>query len=204
MMKKTLSFLLLLLSLTCNSLAQDKGFIFMIGPSVNLYYGDSEEEFTYSSDRVSFQFNGQLGYFSKKGEVNRRNMLGVFASAGTTKPGALTLMQPGNSTRDQPIVTENKFNEFYTLEGGIVIAGFLRLSGGAGRQFYTYSVSIPDNSTGFNRSKKVRSQFDYFSGTLGLVFNLDAVNWVIDANVMTGNDINNTELRLSTGFVLKF
>jgi len=52
MMKKTLSFLLLLLSLSNYSLAQDKGFIFMIGPSVNLYYGDSEEEFTYSSDRV--------------------------------------------------------------------------------------------------------------------------------------------------------
>jgi hypothetical protein len=44
----------------------------------------------------------------------------------------------------------------------------------------------------------------YFSGTLGLAFNLDVVNWVIDANVLAGKDINQNALRFSTGFMVKF
>ena len=79
----------------------------------------------------------------------------------------------------------------------------MRLSGGIGQQSYTYTVSSTSEN-GFPVSKKVRGQLDYYSGTMGLVFNLDAVNWVIDANIMTGMDIDRSELRLSTGFVLKF
>ena len=77
------------------------------------------------------------------------------------------------------IDAEKNFNEFYCLEGGMVIVRFLRISGGLGRQAYT-------NTLGEQYKLK------YFSGTLGLVFNLDAVNWVIDANLMIGKDLNQT------------
>ena len=175
----------------------------MIGPSVNLYVGDSEPEFTYSSDLVSWQVNGQLGYISKRGEQNRANMLGIFGSAGTTNPGVIQLMKANCAALESKVVTENKFNEFYTVEGGIVISGFLRMSGGIGQQAYTYTVS-GTTEHGFPYKKNVKGHLDFFSGTLGLVFNLDAVNWVIDANMMTGMDFTHSELRLSTGFVLKF
>lgn len=201
-MKKPIFFILFLLVLS-DCPAQDKGLIFMVGPSVNLYYGDPGENFTYSSDLISWQFNGQLGLISRKGEANRGNMLGVFGSFGSTNPGALQSMQSQSTSMHSTLVVSNKFNQFYTVEGGIVIAGFLRLSGGIGAQSYTYSVSSVSEN-GFPVSKKVRGQLDYYSGTMGLIFNLDAVNWVIDANIMTGMDIDRSELRLSTGFVLKF
>jgi len=202
-MKKTLLIFLFLFLLTRVCLAQDKGLIFLFGPSVNLYYGDTEEDFSYSSDLLSWQVNGQLGLISKRGEKNRRNMFGLFASGGTTKPGALKLMQKDGDPSQSSYIVENKFNEFFTVEAGMVISGCLRFSGGVGRQYYTFTVKEVDQG-GLNISRKKRGELDYFSGTLGLIFNLDAVNWVVDANFMTGRDLNKSELRFSTGFMLKF
>lgn len=152
---------------------------------------------------ISWQVNGQLGLISKRGEKNRRNMFGLFASGGTTKPGALKLMQKVGDPIQSAYLAENKFNEFFTAEAGMVISGCLRFSGGVGRQYYTFTIKELDQN-GINLSKKMRGQIDYFSGTLGLVINLDAVNWVVDANFMTGRDLNKSELRFSTGFMLKF
>jgi hypothetical protein len=73
----------------------------------------------------------------------------------------------------------------------MVIARFLRVSGGIGRQAYTNTIGE-------------RNRLNYFSGTLGLAFNLDVVNWVIDANLMTGKDLNQSALKISTGFMVKF
>lgn len=181
---------ILLLFMLKGSYAQDKGFTFLLGPSVN-YYGDTEEKLTYSTEKLNWQFNGQLGYISTRGGTTRGNMLAVFGTGGNTNPAVLQQMQTGGASINGTIDDSKNFNEFYSVEGGMVIARFLRVSGGVGRQAYS-------NTLGENYKLK------YFSGTVGLVFNLDAVNWVIDANLMTGGDLNQKALRISTGFMVKF
>ena len=190
-MKKILTLTLLLLSLLKVGNAQDKGLTFLLGPSLNVYYGDTRDQFAYTSEHLSYQVNAQLGIISTRGDTNRGNMLGIFGSAGSTNPRILALMQTGGATMQGTLNTTKKFNEFYNLEAGMVIARFLRLSGGIGRQAYTY-----DNDQ--------HGALKYFTGTAGFVFNLDVVNWVIDAQLMTGKDLSQSVIRFSTGFMVKF
>jgi hypothetical protein len=191
MRQKIFSVLILLLLLLKGSYAQDKGFTFLLGPAVNYSYGDPGEKLSYNNDHLSWQFDGTLGYISTRGGTTRGNMLAVFGTAGNTNPAVIQQLQTGGAAVNGTIDMEKNFNEFYCLEGGMVIARFLRLSGGLGRQAYT-------NTLGEQYKLK------YFSGTLGLVFNLDVVNWVIDANLMTGKDLNQKSMKFSTGFMVKF
>ncbi len=190
MRQKIFLLLIFLMLILKGTYAQDKGFTILLGPSVN-YYGDTEEKLSYSTEKLNWQFNGQLGYISTRGGTTRGNMLAVFGTGGNTNPSVLNQMQTGGANIIGTIDAEKNFNEFYSVEGGMVIARFLRVSGGVGRQAYT-------NTLGENYKLK------YFSGTVGLVFNLDAVNWVIDANLMTGGDLSQNALRISTGFMVKF
>jgi hypothetical protein len=190
MRQKILLLLILLLLLLKEGNTQDKGFTILLGPSVN-YYGDTEEKFSYTSEKINWQFNGQLGYISTRGGTTRGNMLAAFGTFGNTNPAVVQQMQTGGADISGTIDAAKNFNQFYSVEGGMVIAKFLRISGGIGRQAYT-------NTLGENYRLK------YFSGTLGVVFNLDAVNWVIDANLMTGGDLNQNALKISTGFMVKF
>ena len=184
--------IVLLLVVLCKPvLAQDKGFTFLLGPSVNVFVGNNVDKFSYSSGRVSWQFNGQLGYISTRGGTNRGNMLGVYASMGSTNPNMIDLLKDGGAALAGDVDIAKNFNEFYTLEAGMTILRFLRLSGGLGRQYYTYD----DNQ---------REMLQYFSGTAGLSFDLGSVNWVIDANMMNGKDLKVNVFRASTGFMVKF
>jgi len=182
---------LLILTISNMSRAQDKGFTFLLGPSVNFYYGDTKDDFSYTSERIGWQFNGQLGFISTRGGTTRGNMLAIFGTAGSIKPEMVANMQSSGAEIQGSIDLGKNLNEFYSLEAGMVIARFLRLSGGLGRQHYTLVTGE-------------RGVIEYFSGTLGFVFNLDAVNWVIDANVLAGKDMNQNAVRISTGFMVKF
>lgn len=200
MRQKIFLVLILLLLLLQGGYAQDKGFTFLLGPAVNYSYGDPGEKFSYSNDHLSWQFDGTLGYISTRGGTTRGNMLAVFGSAGNTNAAVIQQLQTGGAAISGNIDTEKNFNEFYSLEGGMVIARFLRISGGIGRQFYSYQLDGNGNDHGETKQGKL----NYFSGTLGLAFDLGVVDWVIDANLMTGKDLNQKAMKFSTGFMVKF
>jgi hypothetical protein len=84
-----------------------------------------------------------------------------------------------------------QFNQFYSLEAGMIILNFLRLSGGVGRQFY---------ETMTNESSSIH----YYSITGGLNFNFGAVNLGVNANLLTGDDLVENHLRFSAGILIKF
>jgi hypothetical protein len=191
MKAKILLFALLFLSFHRVSHAQDKGLTLLLGPSVNVFYGNSKDDFSYTNERLSWQFNGQFGFISTRGETNRGNMLGLFCSAGNTNPAMLSLMKAGGAEIQGSLNTEKKINGFFNLEGGMVIARFLRMSGGIGRQYYTHDANV-------------QSMLKYYSGTLGVAFDLGVVNWVIDCQLMAGKELNQNAIRLSTGFLVKF
>ncbi|MBY0435271.1 MAG: hypothetical protein K2U26_14275 [Cyclobacteriaceae bacterium] len=190
-MKKIIA---LLLTLSCAAqicAAQDKGLILLLGPAVNLYWGDTKKAFAYTDNHLSYQFNGQLGYVSTRGGTIRGNMLGIFASAGSLKPEMITEMGLAGAELAGIVDVQKRFNPFYTLEAGMVVARVLRLSGGIGRQYY-----MLDNGS--------REVIKFFTGTAGISIDLGAVNWVVDTHLMTGGGLNQNALRFSTGFLVKF
>ena len=191
MKRKTVLFALFIFGFYRVSFAQDKGFTLLLGPAVNVFYGNTDEGFVYTPERISWQFNGQLGYISTRGGTNRGNMLGIYASAGSSKPQIVSMMIPKDAGITGDIDMGKNFNEFYTLEAGMTIMKFLRVSAGLGRQYYTYNIHS-------------RGLIEYYSGTAGLSFDLGAVNWVIDAQLMAGKDLTKNVFRASTGFLVKF
>jgi hypothetical protein len=195
-MKLTFIFLAGLLAVVNPKLhAQERGLRILLGPAVTLYKGTSEQGFGYSNPHLSLQANGQIGFVSAPNGVKHGNMLAVYASAGYLNPEMIALLQQGGAILAGNINYEKKVNEFYNLEGGFTIAGFLRMSGGIGRQYYNYLDAANVEQKGILK---------YYSGTLGVVFNLDAIAWVIDAKIMTGLDLNQTALSMSTGFLIRF
>jgi len=143
-------FMLLLKSGFGQDVKQDKGFTFLLGPSVNYFYGDTKETASYVNEHLGWQLNGQFGYISTRGGTTRGNMLAVFGSAGSTQPEAIAIMKEGNPDIPGELNIGKKFNEFYSVEAGMVIARFLRISGVIGRQAYTYDTNSNDTENYFN------------------------------------------------------
>ena len=86
---------------------------------------------------------------------------------------------------------DQNINLYYTLEGGMIIMKFLRLSGGVGRQTYT-------NGQGS------QAEIRHFIGTAGFNFDFGTVNLGLNASALSGNQIEKTILRFNAGFLVKF
>lgn len=168
---------------------KDHGLIFLIGPAINYHYGPKNSEKVYSDTRFSWQLDGQFGFLSTRHQTNRGNFLGVFGSFGSMSSDVLQELadQAGSSV----IIKNKQFNQFFSAEAGMIIFNFIRLSGGLGRQYYQ---DIANNST----------SIDYFSLTGGLNFNFGPVNLGINANMLTGEDLAQNQLRFSAGLLIKF
>ena len=168
---------------------KDHGLIFLIGPAINYHYGPKNSEKEYSDTRFSWQLDGQFGFLSTRHQTNRGNFLGVFGSFGSMSSDVLQELadQAGSSV----IIKNKQFNQFFSAEAGMIIFNFIRLSGGLGRQYYQ---DIANNST----------SIDYFSLTGGLNFNFGPVNLGINANMLTGEDLAQNQLRFSAGLLIKF
>lgn len=180
--------------ITCSILqtqAQNSGFKFALGPSINVLFGEGFEDAKYSDGRMSYQFNGYLGYVSNRNDNKRGNMLGIFGTAGSLYPEMIAIFQSGGADMFAPINMAKKFNGFYNIEAGMLIGQVFRLSGGIGQQGYTYFINQ-------------KGAIDYYSGTLGLFFNLGIVDWVVECNVAMGGDLTNEVIKVSTGFMVKF
>ena len=168
---------------------KDHGLILLIGPAINYHYGPKDSEKGYSDTRFSWQLDGQFGFLSTRHQTNRGNFLGVFGSFGSMSSDVLQELadQAGSSV----IIKNKQFNQFFSAEAGMIIFNFIRLSGGLGRQYYQ---DIANNST----------SIDYFSLTGGLNFNFGPVNLGINANMLTGEDLAQNQLRFSAGLLIKF
>lgn len=168
---------------------RDHGLILLLGPALNYHYGAKGGDTAYNSNKISFQFDGQFGILSTRHNTIRGNFLGVFGSFGSISSDVL--QQVADHAGTQIIFKQKQFNQFYSLEAGMIIFNFIRLSGGMGRQFYE---DIANNI----------SSIKYFSLTGGLNFNFGAVNLGLNANMLTGDDLAENQLRFSAGILIKF
>ena len=195
-MKRYFIYLIALLAIVSPQLqAQEHGLRILLGPAVNLYKGTSQQGFGYTNPFLSLMANGQIGFVSAPKGVKHGNMLALYGSAGYLNPEMIERLKLGGAVLAGNINYNKKVNEFYTVEGGFTVAGFLRMSAGVGRQYYNYLDELKAEQKGMLK---------YYSGTVGVVLNLDAIAWTIDAHIMTGLDLNQTAASLSTGFLLKF
>lgn len=169
---------------------RDHGLIFLIGPAINYHYGPKDADKSYSDANFSWQLDGQFGFISTRHQTNRGNFLGVFGSFGSISSDVL---QGVADHAGRGIVVETKqFNQFFSAEAGMIIFNFIRLSGGIGRQYYELLGA------------EMVSSINYFSMTGGLNFNFGAVNLGLNANLLTGDDLAENQLRFSAGILVKF
>lgn len=168
---------------------RDHGLILLLGPAMNYHYGSKDVDTAFNSDKLSFQVDGQFGILSTRHNTIRGNFLGVFGSFGTIS--SAVLQEQANHSGRGIIFKEKQFNQFYSLEAGMIVFNFIRLSGGIGRQYYE------------DMSSTIGS-IRYFSLTGGLNFNFGAVNLGVNANLLSGGDLMTNQLRLSTGILIKF
>jgi hypothetical protein len=168
---------------------RDHGLILLLGPALNYHYGPKGGDTAYNNNKISFQVDGQFGFLSTRHNTTRGNFLGVFGSFGTISSDVL--QQVADHAGTEISIKQKQFNQFYSLEGGMIVFNFIRLSGGIGRQFYE---DITNNL----------SSIQYFSLTSGLNFNFGAVNLGLNANWLTGGDLVENQLRFSAGILIKF
>jgi len=168
---------------------RDHGLILLLGPALNYHYGPKGGDTAYNKSKISFQVDGQFGILSTRHQTIRGNFLGVFGSFGSISSDVL--QEVANHAGTEIIFKQKQFNQFYSLEAGMIVFNFIRLSGGLGRQFYE---DIANNI----------SSIKYFSLTGGLNFNFGAVNLGVNANMLTGNDLAENQLRFSAGILIKF
>ena len=168
---------------------RDHGLTLLVGPALNYHYGAIGGDTAYNSNKFSFQLDGQFGIISTRHNTIRGNFLGIFGSFGTISSDVL--QDVANHAGTEILIKQKQFNQFYSVEAGMVIFNFIRLSGGLGRQFYE---DIANNMSSIN----------YFSLTGGLNFNFGAVNLGLNANLLTGDDLAENQLRFSAGIMIKF
>jgi hypothetical protein len=168
---------------------RDHGLIFLIGPAINYHYGPKQTTKQYSDTKFSWQVDGQLGILSTRHNLHRGNFLGVFGSFGSISSDVL--QEVADQSGRGIVLKQKQFNQFFSAEAGMIIFNFIRLSGGIGRQYYE---DVYDFASSIN----------YFSLTGGLNFNFGAVNLGVNANLLTGDDLVQNQLRFSAGLMIKF
>src|SRR5579875_167158 len=141
-MKKILLSAILLLTVSFCVSAQDNrannnhnsGLALEVGASANYYYGMPSRNFgSFENDRVNWQLNGMLGITVARDKAGHRTMIAAFGGLGFNNEPTMKQI-----FKDQQYITaalhQATSNNFYQLEGGLVIADVFRISTGVGQQ----------------------------------------------------------------------
>ena len=170
-----------------------------LGASVNYYYGQGSRNFDqFENNRVNWQLNGMLGIAVARDKGGHRTMIAGFGNYGFNNKNTLTQL-----FKDQGYITtalnQGASNNFYQLEGGLVIAEVLRISTGVGQQNFNSQAIASANGIQINST-----YLKYNSSTVGLNLNLGSIAWIINCNFAYGQDYNKTVITPSTGLMLRF
>lgn len=175
------------------------GIAVSIGVAANYYYGPGDRNFgKFENDRLNYQLNGMLGLTIGRDKNDHRTMLAGFGSFGINNASTI-----GNIFSDQGYVTtaldQNSANNFYQLEGGLLIAEVFRISTGVGQQIFNKQTIASGNGVSFEATS-----LKYNSTTIGFNFNVAAVAIVINCNFEYGKDFTKTVVVPSAGLMLRF
>ncbi|MEO6964031.1 MAG: hypothetical protein ABIY90_18830 [Puia sp.] len=175
------------------------GIAVSIGAAANYYYGPGDLNFgKFDNDRLNWQANGMLGLTIARDQNDHRTMIAGFGSFGMNNSSTI-----GHILDDQGYVTtalnQNSTNNFYQLEGGLLIGEVFRISTGVGQQVFNKQTLA--NSDGI---KTEVTSLKYNSTTVGFNFNVAAVAIIINCNFEYGQDFTKTLVVPSAGLMLRF
>lgn len=175
------------------------GIAVSIGAAANYYYGPGDRNFDkYESDRLNWQLNGMLGLTIARDKNDHRTMLAGFGSFGINNAKTVE-----NIFGDQGYLTtaldQNSANNFYQLEGGLLIAEVFRISTGVGQQVFKKQAIASTGTVDLQATS-----LKYNSTTVGFNFNVSAVAIVINCNFEYGQDFTKTVIVPSAGLMLHF
>jgi hypothetical protein len=104
---------------------------------------------------------------------------------------------------DQEYVTlatdQGSSNNFYAIDGGVLIGEILRLSTGVGSQLYNDQTIASSNGINFQST-----QLNYYSSTVGFNFNISNVAIILNCNFNYGKDYTKTIIKPSAGLTFNF
>ena len=178
----------------------NSGLALSLGAAANYYYGPGDRNFgSFENNRVNWQLNGMFGLTLARDKNGHRTMAAGFGSLGFNN--ASTLKQ---ILSDQKYVTsalsQSSANNFYQLEGGLLIAEVLRVSTGVGQQNFDSQAMVSSNGTIMPNARSLR----YNSSTIGVNLNFNSIALVINANFAYGLDYVRTVITPSGGLMFRF
>jgi len=171
-----------------------------VGASVNYYHGPGNRNFgKYDNDRVNFQVNGMLGLTLATDKQGRKTRIAAFGGLGFNNRETMNNIFADQGY--QPILTDQQqSNNFYLLEGGLIIVDKFRISTGVGQQnFQQQALLGPDGQLRGNTSS-----LQYNSTTVGFIFNLNPFALNLNCNIASGKDFEKTVITPSAGLMFKF
>lgn len=175
------------------------GITIAIGASANYYYGPGDLNFgKFKDNRLNYQLNCMLGLTVARDGNDHRTMLAGFGSFGINNANTVErifddqgyVIIPGN---------QNSSNNFYQLEGGLIIAEVFRISTGVGQQVFNKQVIASDNGIDLKATS-----LKYNSTTVGFNFNVSAVSIILNCSFEYGEDFNKTVVVPSAGLMFHF
>lgn len=175
------------------------GIAVSVGAAANYYYGPGDLNFgDFDNDRLNWQANGMLGLTIARDQNDHRTMLAGFGSFGMNNSKTV-----GHILDDQGFVStalnQNSTNNFYQLEGGLLIGEVFRISTGVGQQIFNKQTLVSTDGI-----KPEITSLKYNSTTVGFNFNVSAVAIVINCNFEYGQDFTKTLVVPSAGLMLRF
>ena len=179
---------------------RSNGIAISLGASANYYYGPGDRNFSeFEDDRLNYQLNGMLGLTIARDNNDRRTMIAGFGSFGINNAKTVERI-----FEDQGYITtalnQNSANNFYQLEGGLLVAEVFRISTGVGQQVFN-KQAIASTSDGIELQA---TSLKYNSTTVGFNFNVSAVAIIISCSFNYGQDYTQTVVNPSAGLMLRF
>jgi hypothetical protein len=170
-----------------------------LGGSVNYYYGQANQNIgSFDQDRLNWEINGLVGVTLARNATGKRTLLAVTGTLGFLNAFSMQqLLKDQDYTTSAP--SQSHLNNYYLLEGGIIINEILRISTGVGQQNFNNQTLVSGNGSTWQTS---HMQFQVT--TIGLQFNVGHVWWMFNCHVLYGKDFSHTALVPQTGLIFQF
>ncbi|MBX5439437.1 MAG: hypothetical protein IRZ29_07845, partial [Thermoflavifilum sp.] len=166
---------------------------------INYYYGLPNENIgSFDQDRINWEINGLVGITLARNQKDKRTMLAAFGTLGFNNAQTTSkLIQDQKYTSSS--TKQSHINNYYQLEGGLIIDEILRISTGVGQQnFQTQTLTSSDGV------QTQKNHLTYQVTTIGFQLDLGKVWWTIDCHIAYQKDFTNTIIIPKTGLLFQF
>ncbi|MEP6844989.1 MAG: hypothetical protein ABI861_03270 [Panacibacter sp.] len=173
--------------------------VVQLGLDATYYYGQPDRNFSkFENERLNWQISGIVGYTLARSKSGKRTMVAAFGNYGFNNNNTVSFL-----LKDQDYTTaalsQSSANNYYRLEGGLIIAEIIRISTGIGQQ--NFDNQTLTSSSGVKPDAKL---LKFNSSTVGLQFYFGKIGWLINCQFAYGMDFNNTVITPSSGLTFRF